>query len=119
MAEEWICSLKNKFKRKLIIELKAGPIKDEHIGQILSYEGMLLSADDPTICNIYGTRVPPNIQRTLDHHGIAWLEISFSHLKEFLVEKKDEFFLNLFESYFVEACKRGIKGILDQGNHIE
>jgi len=39
----------DKFKRKLIIELKAGPIKDAHIGQVLSYEGMLLSADDPTI----------------------------------------------------------------------
>lgn len=27
------------FHRKLIIELKIGPIKDEHIGQVLSYEG--------------------------------------------------------------------------------
>jgi len=37
----------DKFKRQLIIELKSGPIKDEHVGQILSYEGLLLSADDP------------------------------------------------------------------------
>jgi RecB family endonuclease NucS len=36
-------------KRKLIVELKVGPIKDQHIGQVMFYEGMLLSADDPSI----------------------------------------------------------------------
>ncbi len=88
----------DKFKRKLIIELKAGPIKDEHIGQILSYEGMLLSADDPTIrIMLVGTRVPPNIQRSLDHHGIAWKEITFSFLKEFLYNNGDESLNHLFE----------------------
>lgn len=30
----------------LLAELKWGPIKDEHIGQLMSYEGMLLSHDD-------------------------------------------------------------------------
>jgi hypothetical protein len=75
----------DKFNRKLINELKAGPIKDGHIGQILSYEGMLLSADDPTLrVMLVGTRVPPNIQKSLDHHGIAWKEIPISKLIEFL-----------------------------------
>lgn len=88
----------DKFKRKLIIELKVGPIKDEHIGQILSYEGMLLSGDDPTIrVMLIGNRVPPNIQKSLDHHGIAWKEISFSRLKECLTENNDAEFLNLFD----------------------
>lgn len=88
----------DKFKRKLIIELKAGPIKDDHIGQILSYEGMLLSAEDPTIrVMLIGTRVPPNIQRSLDHHGISWREINFSFLKGFLSNKDDESFNHLFE----------------------
>jgi hypothetical protein len=88
----------DKFKRKLIIELKAGPIKDDHIGQILSYEGMLLSADDPTLrVMLVGTRVPPNIQRSLDHHGIAWKEITFSFLKDFLKNKGDDSFNHLFE----------------------
>lgn len=89
----------DKFKRKLIIELKVGPIKDEHIGQILSYEGMLLSSDDPSIrVMLVGNRVPPNIQKSLDHHGIAWKEISFSKLKEYLVEKNDAIFLGLFDT---------------------
>lgn len=88
----------DRFKRKLIIELKNGPIKDEHIGQLLSYEGMLLSAEDPTVrVMLVGTRVPPNIQKSLDHHGIAWKEITHSTLKEFLKEKEDMVFLNLFE----------------------
>lgn len=48
---------------RLIVELKVGPIKDEHMGQILAYEGMILSADDPTVrVMLIGTRVPPNIQ---------------------------------------------------------
>ena len=88
----------DKFKRRLIIELKRGPIKDEHIGQVLSYEGMILSAEDPTIrVMLVGNRVPPNIQRSLDHHGIAWKEITFSKLKEFLKDHKDESYNDLFE----------------------
>jgi len=89
----------DKFRRRLIVELKIGPIKDVHIGQVLSYEGMLLSGEDPTIrVMLIGNRVPPNIQRSLDHHGIAWCEITLSYLKEFLLNKNDEEFLNLFES---------------------
>lgn len=93
----------DKFKRKLIIELKAGPIKDEHIGQILSYEGMLLSADDPTLrVMLVGTRVPPNIQRSLDHHGIAWNEITNSKIESFIRTKNDGNFLSLFEPHDVD-----------------
>lgn len=88
----------DRFKRKLIVELKRGPIKDDHIGQIMSYEGMLLSADDPTIrIMLIGNRVPPNIQRSLDHHGIAWREISYPRLREFLSDKGEQKFLYLLE----------------------
>jgi hypothetical protein len=86
----------DRFNRKLIIELKVGPIKDEHIGQVLSYEGMLLSADDPTVrVMLIGNRVPPNIQRALDHHGIAWREITFSLLRDYLREEGDIELLSL------------------------
>jgi hypothetical protein len=88
----------DKFKRKLIIELKIGSIKDIHIGQVLSYEGILLSAEDPTIrVMLVGNRVPPNIQRSLDYHGIAWKEITLTKLKEFLENRKDESFLKVIE----------------------
>lgn len=88
---------KDKYGRDLIVELKRGAIKDEHLGQILSYEGLLLSADDPTIrVMLIGNRVPPNIQKSLDHHGIAWKEISYSRLKEFVGSKKDVEFSSFF-----------------------
>jgi len=88
----------DRFKRRLIVELKSGPIKDEHIGQILCYEGILLSADDPSIrVMLVGNRVPPNIKRSLDHHGIAWKEITLSALMEFIKNKRDNLFIGLFE----------------------
>ncbi|MFW9878059.1 MAG: hypothetical protein ACFFG0_33680, partial [Candidatus Thorarchaeota archaeon] len=102
----------DRFKRKLIIELKVGPIKDEHIGQILSYEGILLSADDPTIrVMLLGNRVPPNIQRSLDHHGIACKEITASQLKKFLSIKRDNEFLSFFqeEIYIPKGIKNATK----------
>jgi hypothetical protein len=85
------------FQRKLIIELKVGPIKDQHMGQVLSYEGMLLSADDPTIrVMLIGNRVPPNIRKALDHHGIAWKEIPVSSILSHLRAKSDSEMLSLF-----------------------
>lgn len=81
----------DKFKIKLIIELKKGPILIEHVGQIMEYEGILLSADDPTIrIMLIGNRVPPNIRRSLDHHGIAWKEITERQLLEFLKSKGNQ-----------------------------
>ncbi len=89
----------DKFRRKLIVELKIGPIKDAHIGQVLAYEGTLLSNEYPTIrVMLIGNRVPPNIQRSLDHHGIAWREITLNSLKEFLKLKNDLKYLGLFAS---------------------
>jgi hypothetical protein len=88
----------DKFKRTLITELKWGPIKDEHIGQIMAYEGMLLSSTDPSVrVMLVGTRVPPNLRMSLDHHGIAWKEITPVDLVGFLRSKSDDGLLKLFE----------------------
>jgi len=96
------------FQRKLIIELKVGPIKDQHIGQVLSYEGMLLSADDPSIrVMLIGNRVPPNIRRALDHHGIAWQEISVSSLVAHLKAKSDSELLDLFSPEELDFPEQG------------
>ena len=86
----------DKFDRTLIVELKSGPIKDKDIGQIMSYEGMMLSSDDPTVrIMLIGTRVPPNIKRVLDHHGIAFLEIKHSTVLEHLRVKGDKDLLSV------------------------
>ena len=98
------------FQRKLLVELKVGPIKDQHIGQIMSYEGMLLSADDPTIrVMLIGNRVPPNLRRSLDHHGIAWKDISVSSILEHLRKENDSAMLALFpeeETEFPQHLQR-------------
>ncbi len=84
--------------RKLIAELKSGPILDKHIGQIMAYEGGVLSEKAPDVrVMLIGTRVPPNIRKALDYHGIAWKEINFAHLKSFLKERNDTTFSNIFE----------------------
>jgi hypothetical protein len=96
----------DRFKGKLIVELKAGTITDKDMGQVLSYEGRLLSADNPNIrVMLIGTRVPPNIQRYLDHHGIAWKEIKSTYLKDFLAKKGDNQFNNLFEDEISPSAK--------------
>ena len=54
----------------LIVELKKGAIKRQHIAQLLDYEGHFLSPDDPTVrVMLVGNRVPPNLRKALDHHG--------------------------------------------------
>ncbi|MGD9579620.1 MAG: endonuclease NucS domain-containing protein [Syntrophorhabdus sp.] len=86
------------FGRKLLIELKVGPIKDEHVGQILAYEGLILSADYPTLrIMLIANRVPPNIRRSLDHHGIAWREVSLLQLRDFLSAREDQILLRTLE----------------------
>ncbi len=80
----------DRFRRNLLVELKWGPIKDQHIGQLMSYTGMLLSGDDPDLrVMLVGTRVPPNLRKALDFHGIAWKEIKVADLLAFLRSKQD------------------------------
>jgi Endonuclease NucS C-terminal domain len=80
----------DRFGQKLIVELKKGTIVRKHIGQIMDYEGHLLSPDDPTVrIMLIGNRVPENFRRSLEHHGIEWKELSFKFLSNFLQEQND------------------------------
>jgi hypothetical protein len=89
----------DKLGYKLIIELKKGVIKRDHIAQLLDYEGYFLSKDNPNISvMLIGSRVPPNYQRMLDHHGLEWKEISYSTLINFLKAKNDIDFLEIIEA---------------------
>jgi len=81
----------DRFRQKLIIELKVGPIDRKHIGQVMEYEGSVLSSEDPTArIMLVGNRVPPNLKKSLDHHGIEWKEIPLSQIRDFLISKNDE-----------------------------
>jgi len=102
--------LEDRFGQKLIVELKVGPIGRKHIGQVMEYEGAILSIEEPTArIMLIGNRVPPNFQRALDHHGIEWKELSFSHLKEFLETKNDKAFLNLTQDESILIKKETIE----------
>lgn len=101
----------DKFKQKLIVELKIGPINRKHIGQVMEYEGSVLSEEDPTArIMLVGNRVPPNFKKALDHHGIEWKEIILSKLQEFIKSKCD----NQFLEYFTETEKEEIQVTLSQ-----
>ncbi len=91
----------------LIVELKKGVIKSQHIAQLLDYEGHFLSPDDPTVrVMLIGNWVPPNLWRSLDHHGFEWREITASSLIEFLKEKDDKEFLAYFREDELETKRR-------------
>ncbi len=93
----------DRHKNKLIVELKLGIIKRDHIGQILDYEGLLLTADDPTIrVMLVNNKVPFNLRRALDHHGIEWKELTISNLINFLKDKNDEELLKCFTPEDIE-----------------
>lgn len=83
-------------RNQLVAELKWGPIRDKDIGQIMAYEGWRVS-NGPVRVMLVGTRVPPNIQATLDHHGIGWREITASELRKFLLAKGDEELAETFD----------------------
>lgn len=100
----------DQLSRGMVVELKWGPIKDQHIGQIMTYEGSLISADNPDLrVMLIGTRVPPNIRRVLDHHGIAWKEIRHGDILSFLRARLDWDLLSAFDDSLAdseEVCAR-------------
>lgn len=75
----------------LIVELKKGTIKREHIAQLLDYEGFFVDEFNPTTrVMLIGNHVPKNLQNSLDHHGIEYQYFSPASLREYLVEKSDK-----------------------------
>ncbi|MHC1729292.1 MAG: endonuclease NucS domain-containing protein [Syntrophobacteraceae bacterium] len=83
--------------QKLIVELKNGTILRKHVGQLMDYEGELLNPDDPTVrVMLIGNRVPPNLRRSLEHHGFEWKELTHSGIIGFLRQRNDTEFLRYF-----------------------
>jgi len=88
----------DRFNQKLVVELKWGPIKDEHVGQIMYYQGALISSCEAVRTMLIGTRVPPAIQRSLDFNGLASKEIQALTLIEFFKSKADLDLIPAFEA---------------------
>lgn len=91
---------KDRFGQTLIVELKRGPILRQHIAQIFDYEGHFLSPSNSNIrIMLIGSRVPPNMRRSLEHHGFEWKELTEPLLFRYLSDKNDSEFLQYFEEY--------------------
>jgi hypothetical protein len=88
----------DRFNEKLIIELKKGNLQRDALSQVLEYEGYVLSEKDPSArVMIIANRIPLNLKKAMDHHGIEYKEITLNHLFEFL-EKRDPDFLHEIRS---------------------
>jgi len=88
----------DRFKEKLIVELKIGNLQRNALSQVLEYEGYVLSEKDPTSrVMIIANRIPLNLKKAMDHHGIEYKEITLNHLYEF-IEKRDSSLLNEIRS---------------------
>lgn len=84
----------DRFNEKLIIELKIGNLQRNALSQVMEYEGYILSEKDPTArIMIIANRIPLNLKKAMDHHGIEYKEIPLRQLLEFL-ERSDEQLLN-------------------------
>jgi hypothetical protein len=88
----------DRFGQKLVVELKWGPIKDEHVGQVMYYQGAILSGGEPVRVMLIGTRVPPAIQRSLDFNGLAAREIRLRDLIDFVKSKGETDLVRAFEA---------------------
>ena len=66
---------RDRFGDTLVVELKRGVIKREHVGQIMEYSGSLYEGK-PVRLMLVGSRVPPSFKRSLEYHGIEWRELS-------------------------------------------
>ena len=81
---------KDRHGHTLIVELKRGVIKREHVAQLLDYEGHFVSSENPDVrVMLIGNRVPVNLRNALNHHGFEWKEIPVSDLISFLEGEND------------------------------
>lgn len=84
----------DRFKEKLIVEIKIDNLQRNALSQVMEYEGYILSEKDPSArVMIVANRIPLNLKKAMDHHGIEYKEITHKHLLEFL-EKRDKQLLN-------------------------
>ena len=84
----------DRFKEKLIIELKIDNLQRNALSQVMEYEGFILSEKDPsTRVMIIANKIPLNLKKAMDHHGIEYKEITNRHILEFL-KNRDVLLLN-------------------------
>ena len=82
----------------LIIELKIGPIKFEHIDQIKKYGEIYKSTySKNTRMMLVGNKINKSMVQILNMEKVEYKEIKISELKLFLKKKEDHIFLRYFD----------------------
>lgn len=61
--------------RPLIVEFKRGTANDKAMNQLMDYIKLVSTRHPDVRGMIIAERVPPNLQRSLEHHGLGWREI--------------------------------------------
>jgi RecB family endonuclease NucS len=82
--------LEDKSRKKLAITVRMAPIKEEHVGDLVSYASTVLTGEDPAMTvMMVSDKVPPHLQKSLEHWGIAWKEINAFRIREHLNKAGD------------------------------
>lgn len=92
-------SFKDKFGMNLIVELKIGIAKREHIAQLMDYAGHSINIDEgkpPVRVMLIANRIPENFKHSFDYFGFEYKEITIDTIRQFLHNKNDQELLRIF-----------------------
>ena len=96
----------DRFNEKLIIELKKDNLDRNALSQVMEYEGYILSEKDPSArVMLIANRIPLNLKKAMDHHGIEYKEITNKQILEFL-EKNDHQLFTQITSPFQQQTEQ-------------
>ena len=75
----------------LVVELKKGFVKREHVGQLIEYYGVVNERGEERVrVMLVGSVIPLNLQRGMDGHGIEYRQLNDGDYVEFLKGKDPE-----------------------------
>lgn len=88
---------KDKIGQDLIVELKIGIAKREHVAQLFDYAGYKIAEGKaPVRIMLIANRIPENFKHSFDYYGFEYKEIGTDRLHDFLRSKGDQNLLKLF-----------------------
>lgn len=88
---------KDKIGQDLIVELKIGVAKREHVAQLLDYAGYKIAENKtPVRIMLIANRIPENFKHSFDYFGFEYKEIVIDRLHDFLRNKNDQNLLKIF-----------------------
>ncbi len=88
----------DKYRKRLVVQVKTAVIEKEHLGEVLAYKEAILSAEAPNVSvMLVANKIPPHLQKTCEHNGVAWKEINLFQIEEHLAKKGDMKLLKLLK----------------------